>query len=73
MPLEVPDGERCFLDANILYYCYVETPPLSEACRDLMRRVQNGGVAAFRAYPETKHGEFKQLLMLAGMSPLLRS
>ena len=27
MPLDVPDGERCFLDANILYYCYVETPP----------------------------------------------
>lgn len=47
MPLDVPDGERCFLDANILYYCYVETPPLSEACRDLLRRVQNGDVAAF--------------------------
>jgi len=35
MPLDVPDGERCFLDANILYYCFVETPPLSDACRML--------------------------------------
>jgi predicted nucleic acid-binding protein len=46
MPLDVPDGERCFVDANILYYCYVETPPLSEACRLLLQRVQNGVVVA---------------------------
>jgi predicted nucleic acid-binding protein len=46
MPLDVPDGERFFLDANILYYCFVETPPLSDACRQLLRRVQNGDVVA---------------------------
>lgn len=47
MPLDVPDGERCFLDANILYYCYVETPLLSVSCRNFMRRVQNGSLEAF--------------------------
>jgi predicted nucleic acid-binding protein len=46
MPLDVPDGERCFLDANILYYSYVETPPLSEACRHLLQRVQHGDITA---------------------------
>lgn len=46
MPLEVPDGERCFLDANILYYCFVETSPHSDMCRQLLRRVQYGDVAA---------------------------
>lgn len=47
MPLDVPAGERCFLDANILYYCYVDTPLLSEACRGLLSRVQNNEVVAF--------------------------
>jgi len=26
MPLDVPDGAACFLDANILYYALVPTP-----------------------------------------------
>ena len=46
MALDVPDGQRCFLDANILYYCFVETPPQSEMCRDLLQRVQDGKVTA---------------------------
>jgi predicted nucleic acid-binding protein len=46
MPLDVPDGESCFLDANVLYYCFVETPPLSKMCRTLLRRVQNGAITA---------------------------
>jgi uncharacterized protein len=46
MPLDIPDGERCFLDANILYYCFVDVPLLSEACRHLLERVQNGDVVA---------------------------
>jgi predicted nucleic acid-binding protein len=47
MPLNVPDGQRCFLDANILYYCFVDVPPFSGACRSLLQRVQNGDLAAF--------------------------
>lgn len=46
MPLDVPDGERCFLDANILYYCFVEVPLVSEACPHFMQRVENGDVEA---------------------------
>lgn len=46
MPLDVPDGQRCFLDANILYYCFVETPPFSGFCRELLTRVQSGDVVA---------------------------
>lgn len=46
MPLDVPEGQRCFLDANILYYCFVETPPFSESCRKLLTRVQGGEVVA---------------------------
>lgn len=47
MPLDIPAGERCFLDATILYYCFVETPPFSNACRGLMHRVQTGDVTGF--------------------------
>ena len=46
MPLDVPDGERCFVDANILYYCYVDTPDVSDACRGFLRRTQSGDVDA---------------------------
>jgi hypothetical protein len=32
MPLDLPDGYRCFVDANILDYHFVDTPPLSDPC-----------------------------------------
>jgi predicted nucleic acid-binding protein len=46
MPLELPDGERCFVDANIFYYCFVETPPFSDHSRAFLERVQLGEVVA---------------------------
>jgi predicted nucleic acid-binding protein len=46
MPLDVPDGERCFVDANILCYCFVETPKFSIASRAFLQRVQHGDLAA---------------------------
>ena len=39
MALDLPDGTECFLDANILYYHFVETPPHSEMCSDLLDRI----------------------------------
>jgi predicted nucleic acid-binding protein len=45
MPLDVPDGEHCFLDANILYYSFVETPH-SDMCRHFLKRIQQGDVEA---------------------------
>jgi hypothetical protein len=32
MPLDIPAGARCFLDANIFYYHFVDTLPLSDPC-----------------------------------------
>jgi predicted nucleic acid-binding protein len=46
MPLDVPNGERCFVDANILYYCFVETPDFSVASRDFLHRAQQADVDA---------------------------
>ena len=47
MPLDLPAGSACFLDSNILYYCWTETPPLSAPCRDLLARIDAGEVRAF--------------------------
>ncbi len=46
MPLAVPDGQRLFLDANILYYCFVDTLGISEQYRGLLGRVILGQVNA---------------------------
>ncbi|HKQ47509.1 MAG TPA: type II toxin-antitoxin system VapC family toxin [Phycisphaerae bacterium] len=47
MPLNLPDGDTCFIDANIFYYHFVETPPFSDACTDLLERVAAGQITAF--------------------------
>jgi hypothetical protein len=38
MPLSLPAGASCFLDANVFYYHYVNTPPHSVHCTELLRR-----------------------------------
>jgi predicted nucleic acid-binding protein len=58
MPLSVPAGDACFIDANIFYYHYVNTPPHSVGCTDLLRRAVFGEVRAFttvHALAETVH------------------
>ncbi len=58
MPFNIPHGERCFLDANILYYCFVDVPPFSDACRNLLLQVQNrdiGALVNFRALSDCVH------------------
>jgi len=47
MPLNVPDRTTCFVDANILYYHFVATPPFSEPCSDFLQRVADGLIKAF--------------------------
>ena len=47
MPLDLPDGASCFLDANIFYYHFVETPVVSDYCTDLLERIARGVVTAF--------------------------
>jgi predicted nucleic acid-binding protein len=58
MPLSVPAGAACFLDATIFYYHYVNTPPHSIHCTDLLRRAVLADVRAFttvHALAETVH------------------
>ena len=45
MPLDVPAGTRCFIDANIFVYHFVDTPELSDACSDFLERVERGELA----------------------------
>ena len=47
MPLNLPDGASCFLDANILYYHFVDTPPFSDSCSDLLDRIAAGVITGF--------------------------
>jgi len=47
MPLNLPTGVRCLIDANIFYYHYVDTPPVSDACSDFLQRVVSGDVIGF--------------------------
>jgi len=44
---DFPDNEPCFVDANILYYHFVETPPFSEICSDFLERIGNGKVTGY--------------------------
>jgi len=47
MPLDMPDGAKCFVDANIFYYLCVDTPPLSEPCTTLLERAANGDIEVY--------------------------
>ena len=47
MALNLPDGSTCFIDANIIYYHFVDTPGLSDPCSDLIERIVDDRVAAF--------------------------
>jgi predicted nucleic acid-binding protein len=49
MPLDLPRGAICFVDANIIYYHFVETVPLSEPCTALLEFVASSGVRGFTA------------------------
>ena len=51
MPLDLPDGTACFLDANILYYALVPTPGVSPPCLALMDRIIAGHVLASVSVP----------------------
>ena len=46
---DLPNGSRCFVDANVFYYHFVETPGLSPPCSEFVSRVEAGDVAAFSA------------------------
>lgn len=47
MPLDLPDGADCFIDANIFYYHFVETPPSSQASTTFLIRVVAGAITGY--------------------------
>ena len=47
MPLDLPDGEKCFVDANIFYYLFVGTSPLSDPCATFLERTANGAIEVY--------------------------
>jgi predicted nucleic acid-binding protein len=46
MASEPPTWDTCFVDANILFYHFVETPPLSESCTSFLERAAKGEIVA---------------------------
>ena len=47
MPLDMPNGTACFVDANIFYYHIVEMPGLSQPSTAFLERVASGEVLGF--------------------------
>lgn len=43
---DIPNNTACFVDANIFYYCLVNTPDLTSDCVGFMRRVEQGDLNA---------------------------
>ena len=63
MPLDLSDGSVCFIDANVLYYALVDTPPFSTSCIELLKRAGRGDVTAFTSMHLM--GEVMHKIMLA--------
>ncbi|MBI3651717.1 MAG: type II toxin-antitoxin system VapC family toxin [Acidobacteria bacterium] len=55
---DMPPGAYCFIDANILYYHLVETPPFSDECSDFLERIEKAeliGVTSSNTVGEVIH------------------
>jgi len=51
MPLGLPTGSACFIDANIFVYHFTNTDALGLACTDLLRRGTIGEIQAATSIP----------------------
>jgi predicted nucleic acid-binding protein len=51
MPIELPDGTDCFIDANILAYHFTIRDALGAICTDFIRRVGLEEIRAFVSVP----------------------
>lgn len=74
MPLDIPDETTVFVDANILYYAVIPTPPFSEYVYPLMDRLSAGkltGVVSFQVLADAQHK--LMMSMLAAQYGLSRS
>jgi hypothetical protein len=65
MPLDIPDGTTAFVDANILHYAVILTPPFSEHVYPLMDRLSAGqliGVLSVQVLADAQHKTMMSLL-----------
>jgi predicted nucleic acid-binding protein len=65
MPLNIPDGTLVFVDANILHYAVVPTPPFSQHVYPLMDRLTAGaieGVINVQVLADAQHKAMLSLL-----------
>jgi predicted nucleic acid-binding protein len=65
MPLNMPHGATAFVDANILHYAVVPTPPFSEHVYPFMDRLTAGeinGVASVQVLADAQHKSMLSLL-----------
>jgi predicted nucleic acid-binding protein len=65
MSLDVPAGTTVFIDANILHYALVPTPPFSEHVYPLMDRLSAGevtGVVSIQVLADAQHKTMMSLL-----------
>jgi uncharacterized protein len=65
MPLGIPDGATAFVDANILHYAVVPTPPFSDNVYPFMDRLTAGeltGVASIQVLADAQHKVMLSLL-----------
>ncbi len=67
MPLDLPDGGRCFVDANIFYYHFVDTPPLSNPCTAFLERAANGTIEVWTSSHVLADAVHKVMLAEAAM------
>jgi predicted nucleic acid-binding protein len=65
MPLDIPDGEAAFVDANILHYAVIGTPPFSEHVYPFIDRLDSGlltGVVSVQVLADAQHKTMLSLL-----------
>jgi predicted nucleic acid-binding protein len=67
MPLDLPDGDRCFVDTNIFYYHFVNTPPLSDLCSAFLERAANGTIEVYTSLHILADAVHKIMLAEAAM------
>jgi predicted nucleic acid-binding protein len=61
----IPNGAQCFVDANIFYYHFVDTPPFSDECSDFLERIERSDVAGFTSTVAIAEATHKVMIMEA--------
>jgi predicted nucleic acid-binding protein len=65
MALDLPNGARCFVDANIFYYAFTEDPSFSGSCQRFLERVETGELLAHTTLQTLADAVHKTMLVEA--------